>query len=79
MSEITTDFDLDCRACPRLANFLDAGGKDYPDYHARPVPQFGKLILVSSYHCRRYNTSTKRLTPDMLENVFKQIDVLLER
>lgn len=214
MSEITTDFDLDCRACPRLAHFLDAVAKDYPDYHARPVPQFGvknpkllivglapglhganatgrpftgdyagiilyemlykfnysnrpesisaddklklkqcritnavkclppenkptgdeiktcnvylkneinglkkgtvilalggiahksvlralnlkqsehpfghgteyhlddELILVSSYHCSRYNTSTKRLTPDMFENVFKQIDVLLER
>ena len=79
MNEITTDFDLDCRACPRLAHFLDAVTKDYPDYHARPIPQFGKLILVSSYHYSRYNTSTKRLTLAMFENVFKQIDVLLER
>jgi hypothetical protein len=23
MNNITTDFDLDCRACPRLARFLD--------------------------------------------------------
>ncbi|MCK5721820.1 MAG: uracil-DNA glycosylase, partial [Gammaproteobacteria bacterium] len=50
MSEITTDFDLDCRACPRLAHFLDSVAKDYPDYHARPVPQFGvknpKLLIV---------------------------------
>ena len=50
MSEITTDFDLDCRACPRLAHFLDTVTKDYPDYHARPVPPFGvknpKLLIV---------------------------------
>lgn len=214
MKEITTDFDLNCRACPRLANFLDQNGAEYPDYHARPVPPFGvknpkllivglapgmnganatgrpftgdyagiilyemlykynysnkpesvsaddklklkqcritnavkclppenkptadeiitcnvylkneinglkkgavimalggiahksvlraldlkqsqypfghgteyhlerDLILVSSYHCSRYNTSTKRLTPKMFENVFKQIDNLLGR
>ena len=50
MSEITTDFDLDCRACPRLATFLDEVGNEHPDYHARPVPQFGvkkpKLLIV---------------------------------
>jgi len=214
MKEITTDFDLDCRACPRLAKFLDENGAEYTDYHARPVPPFGAknpkllivglspgmhganatgrpftgdhagiilyemlykfnysnkpesvsaddklklkqcritnavkclppenkptgdeiktcnvylkneinglkkgtvimalggiahkavlraldlkqsqhtighgteyhlerdLILVSSYHCSRYNTSTKRLTPKMFENVFKQIDNLLGR
>ena len=94
MGEITTDFDLDCRACPRLAPFLDEVGTDYPDYHhARPVPQFGvkhpkllivglgteyhldsDLCLVSSYHCSRYNTSTKRLTTTRFKNVFKQIN-----
>lgn len=212
MSKITVDFDLDCRACLRLACFLDDVKADYPDYHARPVSPFGvknpkllivglapgmhganatgrpftgdyagillyktlykfgysnqpesvsaddrlklkhcritnavkclppenkptgeeiktcniyleneinglqkgtiilalggiahksvlralnhkqsaypfghgteyqldrDLCLVSSYHCSRYNTSTKRLTPAMFENVFKQIDVLL--
>lgn len=214
MSEITADFDLNCRACPRLATFLDEVKTKYPDYHARPVPQFGvkdpqllvvglapgmhganatgrpftgdfagillyetlykfnysnlpesvskddklklkncritnavkclppenkptgeeikicnaflaneinglkkgtvilalggiahksvlralnlkqsehpfghgteyhldgDLTLVSSYHCSKYNTSTKRLTPDMFEDVFKQIDGLLGR
>ena len=34
-------FSLDCRACPRLAQFLDQVRKDHPDYHARPVPVFG--------------------------------------
>ena len=34
-------FDPDCRACPRLATFLDQVKADYPDYYARPVPPFG--------------------------------------
>ena len=34
-------FDPDCRACPRLANFLDEVRARHADYHARPVPAFG--------------------------------------
>src|SRR5512139_84118 len=34
-------FDPDCRACPRLTNFLDGVRSRHPDYHARPVPAFG--------------------------------------
>jgi len=36
-------FDLDCRSCPRLADFLDQVKADYPAYHARPVAPFGAL------------------------------------
>jgi len=43
-------FDIDCRACPRLATFLDRVREDYPGYHARPVPAFGdpnaRLLVV---------------------------------
>ena len=43
-------FDLDCRACPRLATFLDEVHTKHPTYHARPVPAFGaaepKLLIV---------------------------------
>jgi uracil-DNA glycosylase family 4 len=35
------NFDLDCRACPRLATFLDEVRARHPEYHARPVPAFG--------------------------------------
>jgi uracil-DNA glycosylase family 4 len=34
-------FDRDCRACPRLAAFLDEVSGRYPDYYCRPVPPFG--------------------------------------
>lgn len=30
------------------------------------------LFLIDSYHCSRYNTSTKRLTREMFEAVFRQ-------
>ena len=43
-------FNLDCRECERLANFLDEVGEEYPEYHARPVAPFGdskaRLLIV---------------------------------
>lgn len=38
---MTQTFDPNCRACPRLAGFLDDVRARHPDYHARPVPPFG--------------------------------------
>ena len=44
------NFDPDCRACPRLAGFLDDIRTKHPGYHARPVPSFGdaapRLLIV---------------------------------
>lgn len=34
-------------------------------------------MLVSSYHCSRYNVQTKRLTKDMFADVFKTINDLM--
>ncbi|HHH48127.1 MAG TPA: uracil-DNA glycosylase [Gammaproteobacteria bacterium] len=49
-SAASTGFDLDCRRCPRLSQFLDEVQQDYPDYHARPVAPFGaarpSLLIV---------------------------------
>jgi uracil-DNA glycosylase family 4 len=43
-------YDPDCRACPRLASFLDTVRAERPGYHARPVPAFGdpapRLLIV---------------------------------
>lgn len=45
-----TAFDPDCTLCPRLAASLRQVRKDYPGYHARPVPPFGvespRLLIV---------------------------------
>ena len=38
---LTTIFDKNCRACPRLAGFLDEVNDRFPDYYCRPVPPFG--------------------------------------
>jgi uracil-DNA glycosylase len=43
-------FDRTCTDCPRLAGFLVAGRKEYPDYYCAPVAPFGDpkahLIIV---------------------------------
>jgi uracil-DNA glycosylase family 4 len=43
-------FDPDCKACPRLAGFLDQVRAAHPDYHCAPVPPFGdpeaRLLVV---------------------------------
>lgn len=33
----------------------------------------GDRLLADSYHCSRYNTNTRRLTPEMFEAVFAEI------
>ncbi len=39
----------------------------------------GGRTLFNSYHCSRYNTQTRRLTPSMFEAVFTAIDSCLAR
>jgi uracil-DNA glycosylase family 4 len=38
----------------------------------------GPITVFSSYHCSRYNTNTRRLTPQMFEDVFKNIRAHLD-
>lgn len=46
----TTEFDPNCRRCPRLAAFLDEVQEEFPDYFCAPVPAFGdpnaKLLII---------------------------------
>jgi len=43
-------YDMDCRRCTRLANFLDRVKASNPTYFCRPVPPFGdvnaRLVIV---------------------------------
>jgi len=62
-------FDPDCRACPRLANFLDEVRARHLDYHARPVPAFGDpkpglLIVGLAPGLRGANRSGRPFTGD---------------
>jgi len=34
--------------------------------------------LIDSYHCSRYNTNTRRLTPEMFNAVFESIRILID-
>ena len=47
--------------------------KDYPFGHASDHCLPDGRRLVSSYHCSRYNTQTRRLTPEMFAAVFKLV------
>ena len=43
--------------------------------HALP----GGVTLIDSYHCSRYNTNTRRLTPAMFEAVFARARAIVDR
>jgi uracil-DNA glycosylase family 4 len=44
---------------------------DYKFAHGAEFALPGDLRLISSYHCSRYNTQTRRLTPAMFADVFR--------
>ena len=52
---------------------LDLKRADYPFAHGGKHALPGGLALFDSYHCSRYNTQTKRLTPQMFRDVFDSI------
>ena len=49
-----------------------AGGKlsAFPFAHGGEFALDGAITLLDSYHCSRYNTNTRVLTPDMFRAVF---------
>jgi len=53
--------------------------RDYPFAHGASHALPNGLALHDSYHCSRYNTQTRRLTPEMFEAVFAAISSQLHR
>ncbi|MEJ8573666.1 uracil-DNA glycosylase [Microbaculum marinum] len=51
---------------------LDARRASYPFGHGARH-DFGSFSLFDSYHCSRYNTNTRRLTPEMFQAVFAEV------
>jgi uracil-DNA glycosylase family 4 len=55
-----------------MLKVLSLRGSAAPFAHGAMHPA-GALRLYNSYHCSRYNTNTRVLTPDMFRNVFAKI------
>ncbi len=51
----------------------------YPFEHGRVHMLPSGLHLIDSYHCSRYNTQTRRLTPEMFDQVFQKVNAVLGR
>ena len=58
---------------------FDLKVKDHPFGHGSEYRLPDNRILLSSYHCSRYNTNTGRLTTEMFEAVFARANELLGR
>ncbi len=50
----------------------------YPFAHAMEHRLNDRLLMIDSYHCSRYNTQTRRLTPEMFQQVFERARSLLD-
>lgn len=53
--------------------------RQHPFGHARVHSLESELVLIDSYHCSRYNTQTRRLTPAMFHAVFETVREQLDR
>ena len=56
---------------------LGARVADHPFGH-NARSRIGPYTLTASYHCSRYNTNTRRLTPEMFEAVFAGVREAME-
>jgi len=52
---------------------------DFPFSHGATHRLRPDLLLFDSYHCSRYNTQTRRLTPEMFHGIFADIRIYLDR
>ena len=57
------------------------GGRQaaYKFGHAAEHEVEDRFTMLDSYHCSRYNTNTRRLTPEMFQNVFARARDLLNQ
>ena len=55
---------------------LGLRARDFAFAHAGEHAFPGSRTLLDSYHCSRYNTQTRRLTPAMFRQIFERIAVL---
>ncbi len=58
---------------------LDIRLADFPFAHGASHDIDERTRLFDSYHCSRYNTNTRRLTPEMFRKVFAAIRQYIDR
>ena len=58
---------------------LDRRLADFPFAHGAAHGLDRGMQLFDSYHCSRYNTNTRRLTPEMFHRIFADIRKYLDR
>ena len=52
---------------------LECRKSSFPFAHAARHTLPSKVVLFDSFHCSRYNTNTRRLTPEMFQAVFAAV------
>lgn len=52
---------------------LECRKSSFPFAHAARHALPSKVLLFDSFHCSRYNTNTRRLTPEMFQAVFAAV------
>ncbi len=57
---------------------FDYKQSEYKFSHGAQHSLRNNFTLLDSYHCSRYNTQTKRLTPEMFQQVFAQARTLID-
>ncbi len=68
LGKIAHDAVLRSLAAP-LAHYVFAHGAEH---------DLGRLVLLDSYHCSRYNTQTRRLSESMFRDIFTRARELLD-
>jgi len=58
---------------------LDRRLADFPFAHGATHGLDRGMQLFDSYHCSRYNTNTRRLTPEMFQRIFADIRKYLDQ
>lgn len=77
MPENTVILALGSIAHSSVVKALSLRQKDFPFGHNRLHQVKPGMQLLDSYHCSRYNTQTRRLTPEMFCEVFAHAKRLL--
>ncbi|MEQ1774064.1 MAG: uracil-DNA glycosylase [Burkholderiales bacterium] len=73
LSKSATIFALGNVAHQAVLRAVDLKIRNFPFQHGACHKLPGGRVLFDSYHCSRYNTSTRRLTPEMFDAVVAAI------